>query len=169
MSAPLVHFVTGSTGAGKTIYAVALADRIGAVRFSIDEWMSALFWMDSPQPADPVWAIERIERCSMAIWSTATAIARRGVPVILELGLTTAALRSRFADLARAAGLAARLHFIDVGADERWRRTEARNRDASAAQLDFAVTREMFDFVETMWEPPTAAEMAAMDGVRVTS
>jgi hypothetical protein len=32
-------------------------------------------------------------------------------------------------------------------------------------QLRFALTREMFDFVESMWEPPTVAEMAACDGI----
>jgi len=30
------------------------------------------------------------------------------------------------------------------------------------------VTREMFDFVEAMWEPPTAEEMAARDGILVS-
>jgi hypothetical protein len=32
-------------------------------------------------------------------------------------------------------------------------------------QLGFDVTREMFDFVEGIWEPPTDAEMLAYDGV----
>src|SRR5689334_16988583 len=44
----LVHLICGSTGAGKTTYARRLADEIGAVVFSIDEWMAALFWMDAP-------------------------------------------------------------------------------------------------------------------------
>jgi hypothetical protein len=34
-------------------------------------------------------------------------------------------------------------------------------------QLDFDVTREMFEFVESLWEPPTDDEMRACDGVRV--
>ena len=51
----LLHFLCGSTGAGKTSYALRLCDEIGAIRFSVDEWMSALFWMDSPQPIDPHW------------------------------------------------------------------------------------------------------------------
>ena len=29
------------------------------------------------------------------------------------------------------------------------------------------VTREMFDFMESIWEPPSAEEMAAMNGVTV--
>ena len=35
-----------------------------------------------------------------------------------------------------------------------------------AYQLGFDVTREMFDFVESLWEPPTDAEMRAYNGVR---
>ena len=45
---------------------------------------------------------------------------------------------------------------------------EARNADAQADQLAFPVTRELFDFVETMWEPPADDELAAFNGVRRT-
>ena len=38
-----VHFLVGSTGAGKTTYAIRFCEEAGAVRFSIDEWMSSLF------------------------------------------------------------------------------------------------------------------------------
>jgi hypothetical protein len=34
--------------------------------------------------------------------------------------------------------------------------------------LPFNVTREMFDFVESLWEPPTDAELAASNGVRIS-
>jgi predicted kinase len=164
-----VHLICGSTGAGKTTYALRLSDDIGAVRFSIDEWMSALFWMDTPQPLDPAWSIERVERCSSMIWRTALDVAMRGVPVILDIGLTRAEVRAKYAALAREAGLGVRLHFVEVPADERWRRVEARNsRKGETYQLTFDVTREMFDFVETLWEPPTEAELAACDGVKVT-
>ena len=62
------------------------------------------------------------------------------------------------------------MHVLDIPADERWRRVEAR--DASPAdghRLPFSITREMFDFVETMWQPPTDTEMAAYDGVQITA
>jgi len=42
---------------------LADSDRLAAVRFSIDEWMAALFWKDSPQPLDPAWSMERFGRC----------------------------------------------------------------------------------------------------------
>jgi predicted kinase len=163
----LIHLVCGSTGAGKTTYALELADRLGAVRFSIDEWMTTLFWPDSPQPIEAAWTLERVERCYERIWATARQVAARGVPCVLDLGFSQAASRTRFARLAHDAGLTAQLHFIDVPAEERWRRVQARDRgDGESRQLGFEVTREMFDFVEGLWEPPTEAEMRALDGVR---
>jgi hypothetical protein len=75
--------------------------------------------------------------------------------------------RAKFADLAKAAGLSVQLHFIDVPAEERWRRVETRNaQKGETSKLGFDVTREMFDFVEGLWEPPTHAEMLAYNGLR---
>ena len=162
MAEPLIHFLCGSTGAGKTTCALSLASRIGATRFSIDEWMSRLFWPDAPTPIDPVWAIERVERCRDLIWATAVDVAGRGTACVLEIGLVSHAARAAMAAKASEAGLAYRFHLLDVPADERWRRVEARNQ-AGGAQLDFAVTRAMFDFVETMWEPPSPDEYANHD------
>jgi len=38
--------VCGSTGAGKTTYSISLAQKIEAVKFSIDPWMQTLFSKD---------------------------------------------------------------------------------------------------------------------------
>ena len=169
MQTHLIHLICGSTGAGKTTYALQLSARIGAVRFSIDDWMTALFWMDSPQPLQPAWSMERVERCMTQIWATASQVAAAGVPCVLDLGFSQAASRARFAGLARDAGLPVQLHFVDVPADERWRRVEERNAGKGETyQLSFDVTREMFDFVETLWEPPADEEMAFYDGVKVS-
>jgi predicted kinase len=167
MTRPLIHIVTGSTGAGKTTYARQLAAELGAIRFSIDEWMNALFWPDRSDPIDPAWAMERVERCYTQIWSVARDAARQGLPSVLDLGFTTHNSRCRFVDLAREAGFQSQLHWIDVPADERWRRVEQRNQRPSEQQLEFAVTREMFDYVESLWEPPEPAEMADVNGLRV--
>jgi predicted kinase len=164
----LVHLICGSTGAGKTTYALALTERLGAVRFSIDEWMSALYWMDTPQPLVPAWSLERVARCNAQIWTTAVAVAKRGVPCVLDLGLGEAASRAHFVRMADAEGLSVQLHCIDVPAEERWRRVQMRNAQKGAShQLPFDVTREMFDFVEAMFEPPTEEEMSRCNGLRV--
>jgi predicted kinase len=169
MQPHLVHLICGSTGAGKTTYALRLSEHLGAVRFSIDEWMAALFWMDTPRPLDPEWSMERVERCLTQIWAVVLRIAAQNVPCVLDIGLGQAQSRTRFAELAGDAGLSVQLHVLDVPAEERWRRVEARNaQKGETYQLGFDVTREMFDFVEGLWEPPTEAEMLAYNGIRTS-
>jgi len=166
----LVHLICGSTGAGKTTYARQLAERIGAVRFSIDEWMTTLFWMDTPNPLRAAWSMERVERCYSQIWTVASQVAARRVPCVLDLGFTQANSRARFVGVAGEADFPVQLHLVQLTAEERWRRVQARNsKKDEACQLPFDVTREMFDFVETLWEPPTQEEMATCNGIKVSS
>jgi predicted kinase len=151
----------------KTTYAMRLSDHLGTIRFSIDEWMSALFWMDTPQPLDPAGSMERVERYLTQIWAVVLRVTARNVPCVLDIGFGQTQSRARFAELAGNAGLSVQLHFVDVPTEERWRRVETRNaQKGETYQLGFDVTREMFDFVEGLWEPPTDAEILAYDGVR---
>jgi predicted kinase len=163
---PTIHLVCGATGAGKTTYAQALSQQLGAITFSIDEWMVTLFAPDMPQPLDWAWISKRVARCESQITATAFQLGRMGISSILDLGLLRADHRQRVAETALAAGQTVQLHFIDVEASERWRRVSARNTEKGET-FRLTVTREMFDFVETIWQPPGTGEMAAFEGVRV--
>jgi hypothetical protein len=55
-----------------------------------------------------------------------------------------------------------------VPADERWRRVQARN-TAKGETYRIEVTRPMFDFIESIWQPPDEAEMLALAGVRIAA
>jgi predicted kinase len=168
MQGHLIHLMCGSTGAGKSTYSRRLSERIGGVIFSIDQWMATLFWMDTPKPLQVTWSMERVERCLAQIWTVASQVAARGTPCILDIGFGTGRSRERIHRLADEAGLSVQLHVLDVPVEERWRRVEARNAEKGASyDLPFAITREMFDFVETTWEPPTDREMADYNGIRV--
>ncbi len=165
MSADLI-LVVGCTGAGKSSYARALADQLGALRFSIDEWMVALFWPDSPQPIEFAWTMERVNRCEAQIFAIARQAATRGVPAVLDLGFTTKAHRDKFRDLGEQAGLSVAVHFVDVPASERWRRVEQRNAQQGET-YSLTVDRGMFDFMEGLWEPPSEAEWRAAGCLRI--
>jgi predicted kinase len=161
---PLVHLIAGSTGAGKTTYATALAAELGALRFSIDEWMVTLFGPDQPTgPPNFGWMMQRIGRCDALIWAHVLQLAAQGVPSVLDLGFTRREHRAKFAGLAREAGLRAELHHVDVPADERWRRVQQCNSEKGETYR-LEVTRPMFDFVERLWEPPAAAEIGTIAG-----
>jgi predicted kinase len=107
-------------------------------------------------------------RCERQILVTAFDLARAGVPSILDLGLQRLDQRKRIADHAATAGITVRLHFIDIDATERWRRVEQRN-EQQGDTFRVKVTRPMFDFIETIWQPPTPEEMSAFDGVRIAA
>ena len=158
--------IVGCTGAGKTTYARKLADELGGVRFSIDEWMMALFWADSPQPIQYEWAIERTRRCEAQIMAMVPQLAARGVPALLDLGFTKKEHRDRFRVLAAELGLTAAVHFVDVPADERWFRVNRRNQQRGET-FAMEVDRAMFDFMEGLWEPPLEDEWSAGGGCRI--
>lgn len=152
-SEPKLYLITGGTGAGKTTYARKLASEIGAVRFSIDDWMTTLFWMDSPDPISFDWAMERINRSETQIWETTRQILAQDLPVILDLGFTKASHRRKFYDLAKTASTETELHWVDVAPDERWRRVQSRNAEKGET-FAMDVPRDMFDFMENEWEAP---------------
>ncbi len=162
----MIHLICGSTGAGKTTYANELRHRLGALHLSIDDWMVTLFATDTPPQMSWPWIEERVLRCERQILATALDLARTGAPSILDLGLQRADQRRRVAERAAAAGVGVRLHFLDIDATERWRRVERRN-EQQGETFRMKVTRPMFDFIETIWQPPTAEEMSALDGVRI--
>ena len=154
------------TGAGKTSYARKLADERGALRFSIDEWMMPLFGPDQPQPIRFDWMMERVNRCEAMIFTMTQQSVARGLPVVLDLGFTKKAHRDKFRSLCADAGLGVAVHFVDALRETRWRRVEQRNRDQGAT-FAMMVDRQMFDFMETMWEPPAPQEWALNGGLRI--
>jgi predicted kinase len=159
------YVMAGPTGAGKTTLARELAERVGGVRFSIDEWMRGLYWMDCPEKNDLAWALERVARSEAQIAAVAGALAERGVGVVLDLGFTTREQRRAWLERARAAGVACELHVLEVEKEVRWERVCERNLGVGET-FSFAVTREMFEAMEGMWEVVGVEEMGEFaDGV----
>ncbi len=152
---PKIILVTGGTGAGKTTYARKLCDEIGALRFSIDDWMTGLFWMDAPKDGVTFdWAMERIGRAERVIRQTAEGVLSRGLSVVLDLGFTKSDHRKAFTDWAKALSHPCAVHWVDVPQDIRWARVESRNVEKGET-FAMMVTREMFDFMEMEWEAPS--------------
>jgi predicted kinase len=161
-----VHMVCGLTGAGKSTYSEKLRRDLGAVRFSIDEWNNALFFMDREPTSDFDWFYERVQRSCAQMRATAEHVLAGGLPVIFDCGLTNKHERQIFYDWADDHGYPVTLHFLDVETDTRWGRVETRNAEQGETYM-LHVTREMFDFMEGIWEAPTQQELAERAGVIV--
>lgn len=168
MTIPMVHLICGSTGAGKTTYARRLAKELSAVHFAIDEWMTGLFGPDADRLAPFPWIAERISRCERQIAATTRQLGRLNVPAVLDVSLQRIEQRDRWRAICEEASLGVRLHFIDVDADERWRRVNQRN-ERKGETYSLTVTRPMFDFIETIWQPPSPEEISALNGVRIAA
>lgn len=164
---PLIHLICGSTGAGKTTYSLRLGRSLGAVHLAIDEWMTTLFAPDREKP-DFSWIIERVQRCETQMAGTVRQRAGLGVPAVLDISLLRQDQRRKWTAIAAELGVGARLHFLDAEPAVRWRRVLQRN-EQKGETYRLTVTRFMFDFIESIWQPPSPEEMAAMDGVRVAA
>jgi predicted kinase len=151
-----VHLICGSIGAGKTTYAIALADRVRGVRFSVDEWMANLFLADRPEALSLAWAVERTARCETQIWAVADQVLARGMDVVFDVGLSKRQHRDRFRMRAGQVGAESKLHYIDV--DSQTRRTRVRLRN-DVGQPSFVVTDAMFDWMEKWFEVPDDDEL----------
>ncbi len=162
-----VHLICGATGAGKSTYSAGLAQDIRGVQFSIDEWMQRLHNADQPAEMRFEWFFERVQRNTAQMRAMAEQLCELGIPAIFDCGFTNSAERAIFADWAEEMGYSVQLHFVDVPAETRWGRVQQRNHE-QAETFQFEVTRPMFDFIESIWEAPSDAEMARMSGIVVT-
>jgi predicted kinase len=154
----VVHFICGPTGAGKTTYAVALADRAKGIRFTIDEWMANLFVADSPPTANLEWALERTARCEAQMWSIAEPLIARGIDVVFDLGVSKRDHRDRFRARASQTAASIKMHYLDVPQETRRARVHARNAQRTGSRT-FEVTDPMFDWMEQWFELPSDDEL----------
>ncbi len=117
MSGRLI-IVCGLPGAGKTAAALVLERQLDAVRFSADDWMIRLGidLFDSPTRD----GIENIQR------ELAQRLLSLDGLVIIEWGTWGRSERDRLRTMARGAGAAVELHFVDAPLDVLWQRVEAR-------------------------------------------
>jgi len=162
-----IHLICGATGAGKSTYSAALAQDVCGVRFSIDEWMQRLHNADQPSEMRFDWFYERVQRNCAQMRRMAEQLCEIDVPAVFDCGLTNAEERAIFADWAEEMGYSMQLHYVDVHHDIRWGRVQKRNQE-QAETFQFEVTREMFDFIESIWQPPSDSEMRRMSGIVVS-
>ena len=153
-----VHLICGPTGSGKTTYSHRLAQELGCARFAIDDWMATLFFPDSPPRLQWDWVRTRVERCEHQIWCVCRQLLELGQDVVLDLGLPKRHHRDRFSVRAAEASAELKLHVIEADREVRKARVLERNHSHTDI-FGFRVTEEMFDYMESVFEPPTGTEL----------
>lgn len=143
----------GLPGAGKTTLARRLAAEVPAVRLGADEWMARL-GIDLHDEG----MRDRLERL---FWQLAQELLQLGASVILEFGLWVRVERDEKRLGARALGVGVELYYLDVPAEELWRRIEQRNLERPFGSVP--ITREQFEHYLPLFEAPTRIELDLFD------
>lgn len=156
-----IHLIVGNVGAGKSTYARRLAGERRAHLFQIDEWMRGLFYPDRTEETGYEWMLDRVRRCDERITAEAVGLAALGLESVLDLGFFGRAQRDFVRGRIAEAGQRPILHLLDVDKATRWSRVEARN-TGTLAPHEVTVSRETFEFCETIYEPPQGVERDGM-------
>jgi predicted kinase len=146
---PRLIIVCGLPGSGKTTLARQLERRLGAVRFSPDEWIDAL--------SLNVYDEDRRGKIEALQWKIGQELLARGLIVIIEWGTWGRSERDILRLGARALGAAVELHYLSAPADVLFERIQRRGLEAPPIERD-ALSR----WVE-IFQAPTPEEMALFD------
>jgi predicted kinase len=136
-------------GSGKTTHAKLVEARVGAIRFSPDEWMDALsldLYDDGKR--------EKIEALQ---WWFAQELLARGLTVIIEWGTWGRSERDTLRLGARALGAAVELHYLSAPVAVLMDRIQRRGLEAPRIERD-----QLLRWVE-MFQAPTPEEIALFD------
>ena len=148
-----VTLFCGLPGSGKTTLARQLAGEGNGVRICTDEWQHELGVAHTDADFH-----ERLQRF---LYRHALGLLRSGCDVILEDGLWRAEERAeKFGD-ARECGARIELHVFDVSIEELWSRLQERNLQAAGGTAP--MTRDDLELAWSVFEPPTATELAMVD------
>jgi predicted kinase len=143
----------GLPGAGKTALAKHLAADRSAVRLTKDEWLWAL--------GSTPWDEPTRGKVEHELWRLAQEILSLGLSVVLDFGLWARTERDEMRVAARDLGVGVELHYLDVPADELWRRMEARN--SEPPWDSYPIRRTDLDGWLHVFQAPDAAELALFD------
>ena len=144
--------IVGLPGSGKTTQAKEIESEQKALRFTPDEWITALYGNDVDRPhrdavRDPVELFQ---------WQVAKRALTLGCNVVLDLGFWAREERTKYRKEAETLGAQVKIIFLDAAIEELWSRISARP-ESSKGTLH--ITREELEQWAKMFEPPTNEEL----------
>jgi predicted kinase len=152
---PRLIIVCGLPGSGKTTLAKSLESKLGAVRFSPDEWLVAL--------SLSLYDAANREKIEALQWRLGKKLLSLGLIVIIEWGTWGRSERDALRIQARAVGAAVELHYLSAPADLLFARIQRRAAESPP------IERVDFDRWIEAFQAPTPEEMALFDEPLVAS
>ncbi|NUR96959.1 MAG: ATP-binding protein [Kribbellaceae bacterium] len=145
-----MYLTVGLPGVGKTTAARRLAEQLGILRLTPDEWMAPLFGHN-----DAAGRRDILE--GRLIW-VAHQVLRSGASVVLDFGCWSPQERYAIRTIAGLAGADFELRYLVL--DESDRRARADLRWRTAPETTFLMTDADHDRYLALFQPPTADELA---------
>jgi predicted kinase len=161
-----IHIIFGPIGAGKSTFAIELAKKHNAIKFSTDEWFKNLFFGDINSMPELKWTFERISRCESQIWSIAKQSINTGSDVIFDLGLQKVSDRNRISSLCKELNIKYKFYYLNADKITRHNRVIERNKGGDT--FEFPVSPEIFEITNLMFELPTSSELEYTNFIEVS-
>jgi len=162
--ATTTHLISGLPCSGKTTYAMGLKADTNCVLFSLDRWLITTYGRYSIASVGHGEHTRRVLACRELIWEVAAELLRRSVDVVLDDGFFLRQNRMRYVELSRAAGAAAKIHFMDTPVPVLRARLAERN--AELPRYNFHIDPETLDGFCGLFETPSPDEGAEVIVVR---
>jgi predicted kinase len=149
---PTLQMICGKIAAGKSTLARRLAEAPATILISEDVWLSTLYPGEQKTVADYARNARRLRE---AMGGHIEDLLRAGLSVVLDFPANTVASRQWMRSLFERAGVAHRLHFIDL--PDAVCRARLRQRNATGTH-QFTVSDAEFDEITRYLVPPSADE-----------
>lgn len=149
---PMLHMVCGKIGAGKSTLTRRLADAPATVLISEDAWLAALYPGEIVDLPDYVRTSTRLKQ---VMAEHVVALLAAGVSVVLDFPANTVSSRAWARGIFEKAGVAHRLHFLDVPDEVCKARLRARN---ASGEHPFETTDAEFELITRHFVAPSEAE-----------
>ncbi|MEW9921626.1 AAA family ATPase [Marimonas sp. MJW-29] len=152
MSPATLHLLCGKVASGKSTLSARLAKAPRTVVIAEDEWLATLYGEEMSTLRDYARFSALLEQ---AMAPHILSLLRAGLSVVLDFQANTPTRRAWMRGLIDAAGVAHRLHYLDVPDTVCKARLRARN---AAGTHAFAVSEAEFDQIADYFVPPRADE-----------